>query len=172
MINREKAAFFWSGGKDSALALQEILKTGQFQITDLITTINIKYRRVFMHGIRESLLENQAQSLKIPLKKIYVPDNSSNTEYEKIIEKQLFMYKYRGIKKVVFGDIFQLELRKYRESQFALSGFDCVFPLWGKDTKSLVHSFVNQGFKSVITCIDGSVLQNHFKRILDMNIFT
>ena len=34
----EEVIALWSGGKDSALALYEILKTGGFEVVELLTT--------------------------------------------------------------------------------------------------------------------------------------
>lgn len=36
----KKAVFNWSGGKDSALALQKVLEEKEFEVTALLTTMN------------------------------------------------------------------------------------------------------------------------------------
>ena len=41
----------WSGGKDSSLALHEIMKTDT-EVKGLLTTITKDYGRVSMHGVR------------------------------------------------------------------------------------------------------------------------
>jgi len=71
---KKKAVFSWSTGKDSALALHKILNQNEFEIVSLITTITEDYGRVSMHGLRVELLDEQAESVGIPLKKIYVYD--------------------------------------------------------------------------------------------------
>ena len=60
MNNKKKVLVSWSGGKDSALALQEIIRDGSYEIAALLTTITTEYDRISMHGIRRSLLEQQA----------------------------------------------------------------------------------------------------------------
>ena len=62
-MNKEKVLMFWSGGKDSAMALHEILKSERYEVEALITTINKKYLRVSMHGIREELVDEQAKEI-------------------------------------------------------------------------------------------------------------
>src|SRR2546427_517552 len=42
----------WSGGKDSALALQEILGAGRYRVAALLTTVTGEYDRISMHGVR------------------------------------------------------------------------------------------------------------------------
>src|SRR3989449_7458621 len=57
----------WSGGKDSALALQEILGAGRYRVAALLTTVTAQYDRISMHGVRRTLLRRQAESLALPL---------------------------------------------------------------------------------------------------------
>jgi len=52
-----KILLAWSGGKDSALALHEIRKSGQYEIAALLTTVTREYDRISMHGVRRALLE-------------------------------------------------------------------------------------------------------------------
>ncbi len=55
----KKILLSWSGGKDAALALYELGKSSDYQITSLITTVTEDYSRISMHGIREALLQEQ-----------------------------------------------------------------------------------------------------------------
>jgi diphthamide synthase (EF-2-diphthine--ammonia ligase) len=43
---REKVIIAWSGGKDGALALHEILKSHRYAILELLTTITKDYDRI------------------------------------------------------------------------------------------------------------------------------
>lgn len=70
MLMNEKVLFTWSGGKDSAIALYELQKTHSYEISALLTTVTEGYDRISMHGIRWILLEQQAESLGLPLEKI------------------------------------------------------------------------------------------------------
>ena len=45
----------WSGGKDSALALHELLMDPAVDLRGLLTTVTDGYDRVSMHGVRMSL---------------------------------------------------------------------------------------------------------------------
>src|SRR5947207_3003837 len=79
-VAKQRALFCWSGGKDSALCLHRVLTSGQFEVDALLTTLNGHYRRVSMHGVREELLDAQAQSIGLPLEKMFVSQRSSNEE--------------------------------------------------------------------------------------------
>src|SRR5450631_3345135 len=72
ILNKEKIVFSWSGGKDSAMALHEILRAGLYDVVALLTTVTTQYERICMHGVRESLLEAQAKAIGIPCDKIYM----------------------------------------------------------------------------------------------------
>ena len=54
LILKKKALFNWSSGKDSALTLYKTLQNPEFEINCLLTSINQKYQRISMHGVRVS----------------------------------------------------------------------------------------------------------------------
>ena len=76
----ENVIVSWSGGKDSALALLEILKQQNYQISALVTTVTADYDRISMHGVRRILLERQVAALGFPLEKVFISKNASNEE--------------------------------------------------------------------------------------------
>jgi uncharacterized protein (TIGR00290 family) len=158
----EKVLFTWSGGKDSALALYEIQKSHDYEISALLTTVTGDYDRISMHGVRCILLEQQAESLGIPLEKVYITKNASDDEYETKMRDKLMDYKNRGVLSVVFGDIFLEDLRKYREENLSKVEMKGIFPIWKKNTAELAHTFIDLGFKAVITCVDSKVLDKGF----------
>ncbi len=157
-----KSLFSWSGGKDSALALYEILGSGGGGIASLITTVTGEYDRVSMHGVRSSLLEMQADSLGLPLEKVMIPRNASNREYETSLSEALLRHKANGVDSVIYGDIFLEEIRAYREEQLGRLGLGCVFPIWGRDSLSLARTFIERGFKAVVVCVDSTLLGGEF----------
>src|SRR6185437_8047531 len=158
----KKAVFNWSGGKDSSLALCKILKEGEYKIETLLTTLSGQYQRISMHGVREILLESQAESLGIPLQKIYLPEMASMENYDDIMYATMSGLKSQDINHSIFGDIFLEDLKKYREEQLAKINISAVFPLWGGNTRSLVEEFISEGFKAVIVCVNGKYLDPSF----------
>jgi uncharacterized protein (TIGR00290 family) len=158
----EKVLLAWSGGKDSVMALYELLRTHSYEISALLTTITEDYDRISMHGVRRILLEQQAESLGLPLEKVYISRNASNEEYEAKMRDKLMEYQNRSVLSVVFGDIFLEDLRKYREKNLSKIGMKGIFPIWKRDTAELAHTFIDSGFKGVITCVDSKVLDKRF----------
>jgi len=159
---REKVIVAWSGGKDSALALYEILKSDSYEALELLTTVTKDYNRISIHGVRRVLLEQQAKALRIPLEEMFLMEGASDAEYESELLKMLKRHRDNGVYSVVFGDIFLEDVRKYRERILEKVGMNGIFPLWKKDTKDLARTFINLGFKAIITSVDSNVLGKSF----------
>jgi uncharacterized protein (TIGR00290 family) len=162
IIMREKVIVAWSGGKDSALALYEILNAKSYEVLELLTTVTQDYDRISIHGVRSVLLEQQARSLGFPLEKMFISKGASDAEYESILLKSLSGHRTNGVFSVVFGDIFLEDVRKYREGILSKVGMKGIFPLWKRDTRQLARAFVDLGFKAVITCVDSKSLGKDF----------
>jgi len=158
----KKALFSWSGGKDSAIALHEIIESGEYEIAALLTTLTKEYERVSMHGVRQSLLELQAEALGLPLKPVFFSKDDSNEVYDSKFREMLTGFASVGISSVIFGDIFLEDVRAYREENLAKVGMDAVFPLWNRDPASIAHEFIHRGFRAVITCVDSKFLEKKF----------
>ncbi len=158
----EQVLISWSGGKDSALALQELHNSNNTNILALITTITDQYDRVSMHGIRSTLVEQQAKSIGLPLERILISKNASNNEYESKLNEVLIKHSERGINSVVFGDIFLEDVKKYREDLLKKIGMKGIFPIWKRDSQELARQFIDLGFKAVITCIDSEAIDQSF----------
>lgn len=158
----KKIIYSWSGGKDSAMALHELRKSGGYEIMSLLTVVTKEYGRISMHGVREELLDLQARSLDLPLEKLYISPGSGNEEYEEKMKKVLAQYKDRGAQAVAFGDIFLENLKRYREDRLGEIGMGAVFPIWKRDSMELASAFLNEGFKAVISCVDSKMLDGGF----------
>jgi len=154
--------FSWSGGKDSALALYEILKTESYNVVSLITTVTEEYDRISVHGVRNDLLEKQTKSLKLPLHKINNPKNCSNNIYERNLTETLSIYKNKGITEVAFGDIFLEDVKEYRDELLKKMGMKGIYPIWQKNSKELAKVFIESGFRAITTCIDSQQIHKNF----------
>lgn len=156
-MNKPKAIFCWSGGKDSAYCLHKVLSENQFDIAFLLTTVNEEVDRVSMHGVRSSLLEAQADAIGLPVVKVMLQEKSNET-YENAMNKVLMKAKSEGIEHVIFGDIFLKDLRNYRENNLKKVEMKAVFPLWNMNTDDIVEDFIDKGFKTVICCVNDEYL--------------
>jgi len=156
-MEKESIVMSWSGGKDSAYALHKILSEDKYHVKYLLTTIYKPTKRVSMHGVPESLIEEQAKSIGIPLVKIYI-EEKTHDEYDIKMKETLLTFKSEGINIVAFGDIYLEDLKEYREKRLSEIEMNALFPLWGKNTKLLAQQFIADGFKTHICSIDASKL--------------
>lgn len=164
----KKSVFNWSGGKDSALCLYQVLQQKNYIVEKLLTTLSGSNHRVSMHGVREELLEQQAAQIGLPLQKIYLPEQASMSSYNQLMEQAMRQLQQEGIEYALYGDINLEDLRLYREQQLQPLGMEPVFPLWGRNTAELVQEFIALGFKAVVVCINERLLDNSFAgRLLD-----
>ena len=144
------------------MALYRILNAEDYEIVCLLTTITDRFHRVSMHGVREELLDTQAESLGYRLEKVMIPYPCPNQVYEEKMANVLSVWKAKGVRHVIFGDLFLGDIRKYREEKLAQIGMIPVFPLWMSDTNQLAWEMLKTGFRAVITCVDPRKLSPAF----------
>jgi len=165
---QEPVLVSWSGGKDSCMALREILGDPGLRVEALLTTITRDYDRVSMHGVRRALVERQADSLGISLHQIPISNSATNVEYETRMAEAFAIYRERGTNRVAFGDLFLEEIRAYRERLLTGQGMHGLYPVWGRDTLALIREFIRQGFKTAVVCVDPKQLDPSFLgRVID-----
>lgn len=162
MAQKPKTYFNWSSGKDSALALHQLLKTGEYQIDRLLTSVNSHYNRVSMHGLRRDVLETQAEAIGIALDIVEVPENPSMEVYNTLIRDKIQQLQSVDYSHTAFGDIFLEDLKQYREEMLLPYHIKPLFPIWKKDTLELIDEFLALGFRAVMVCINHSKLDASF----------
>ena len=131
---RKFVVLSWSGGKDSALALDALLQDPDVRVVGLLTSITTDYDRISVHGVRRSMLEAQMERLGLPM----------------------------AVTHVAFGDLFLEDVRSYRERLMSGTGIEPLFPLWGLDTTVLAKRFVDDGFSARLVCVDTTQLDATF----------
>jgi uncharacterized protein (TIGR00290 family) len=144
------------------MALYRSLASKQFEVVCLLTTLTEQFRRVSMHGVREELLDRQAESLGITLEKVLIPYPCPNAVYEEKMRNTLSLWKEKGVTHVIFGDLFLEDIRRYREANLSRIDLTPVFPVWGTDTASLAREMLEVGFRAVLTCVDPRKLDGKF----------
>lgn len=159
---KEKVLVSWSGGKDCALALNEICQDSRYEIAALLTTVLEEDGIVAMHHIPYALIERQAHAAGLPLEKVAMSRDMTGAAYAAAMGTVLGRYQEQGVSSVAFGDLFLDDLRKNREEKLASIGMKAFFPLWKRDTADLVRRFVALGFKAVVTCVDLDLLDKRF----------
>jgi uncharacterized protein (TIGR00290 family) len=167
-MNKIPAVFNWSGGKDSCLALHYVLNNGLFDVKYLLTTVNEPFNRVSMHGVRTTLLAEQAKSLGFELLQVQLPEMVSMEIYETKLGNQMKTLKNQGIGHSIFGDIFLEDLKVYRDKQLEKNNIKAIFPLWKKHSLSLIKEFISLGYKTVVVCAQNG-LEDFCGRVIDQS---
>lgn len=144
----------WSSGKDAALAFYLLSDIKGYRVSHLLTTLSAEHDRIFMHGIREKLLDIQAESMGIPLIKVKLPASPDDNIYQTAMIENLSALKRQGVTAAAFGDIFLEDLKAYREQQLQKAGMATLFPLWKKDTRQLVKMVEEAGIEAIIVCVN------------------
>ena len=157
-----KTYFNWSTGKDSALALYELMQDNNYKIEQLVTTVNSHYKRVSMHGLRVELLEAQTEAIGLPIQYIELPEQPDMDDYNAIMTDATNKLKAANFTHAAFGDIFLEDLKFYREMQLLEVGIKGVFPLWKRNTKQLMAEFLDLGFKAIVVCADAKFFDADF----------
>ena len=158
----EPVVLSWSGGKDSAMALYELRRRGDYEVVGLLTTVARQFQRVSHHGVRVELLREQAAAVGVPLHELHLPDPCSNADYEALMERTMLDYGAQGVRTIAFGDLFLADLRAYRERNLARVGMRGLFPIWHRDTTELIRTFIGLGFEAHLVCVDGTKLDRAF----------
>jgi uncharacterized protein (TIGR00290 family) len=117
-----------------------------------------------MHGIRRSILEEQAQRLGLPLFAARVLHGADNASYEEAWARAIAEARtlLRRVDAVAYGDLFLEDVRAYRERQCVALAVEPVFPLWGTPTAPLAERMVREGYVAYLTCVDTTQLDALF----------
>ena len=143
-----KHALFWSGGKDSLLALDRAGRRG-LEVSHLVNISEGNTGRVRFHGVRKELIQAQAEALGKTLLQFEThPEN-----FEQAFQRALARARELGIGAIAFGNIHLADVRAWYEERSTDAGFRHVEPLWGEAPGKLVREFVARGHRSKIVSV-------------------
>jgi uncharacterized protein (TIGR00290 family) len=162
MAARPQALIAWSSGKDSAWALHEVRRAGEFDVVGALTTVTDEFARVSMHGVREELLHAQLAAAGLPAIVVRLPYPCPNDIYEREMAATIADARARGVTHTIFGDLFLEDVRAYRERQLAGSGITPVFPIWHRPTAALAREMIASGMQAHLTTVDVAKLPAAF----------
>jgi len=155
----------WSGGKDSALALEHLHGYPGSRVVGLVTTVTTGYDRVAIHGVRRTILRRQAEAVGLPLFEAEIPPQSSNAIYEAAFADALQRARAacgEPVDTVAFGDLFLTDVRAYRDAMLERLGWRGVYPLWGDSTARVARTLVARGYRAILCCVDTTQLDAAF----------
>jgi len=142
-------AVSFSGGKDSMLALDRSRRQG-LDVAYLFNIFEGVSQRVRFHGIRASLIAQQADAIGVPL----MQDHTHPDDYEAVFLRTLDRLKEEGIEGIVFGNIHLADIRAWYEERVTARGLRHVEPLWQEPGTSLVREVIDRGYVARLVSVD------------------
>ena len=161
-MSKPKALIAWSSGKDSAWALHEVRRAGEYDVVGALTTVTETFGRVSMHGVREDILRAQHEAAGLPSVIVPIPYPCPNEIYEARMAAALDGARRQGVTHVIFGDLFLEDVRNYRIQKLAGTGITPLFPLWLRPTDALAREMIDAGVETYLSCVDLKQLERSF----------
>jgi uncharacterized protein (TIGR00290 family) len=162
MSPKPKALISWSSGKDSAFALHEVRRSGEFDVVGALTTVTETFGRVSIHGVRQEILHAQLEAAGLPPRIVPIPYPCPNAIYEARMGEAVTQAVRDGVTHIIFGDLYLTDIRAYREAKLAGTGITPVFPLWERPTLALAHAMIASGFETYLATVDLKKLPAEF----------
>lgn len=128
----------------------------------LLTTITKGFNRVSMHGVRREVLELQAAAVGLPVYPVEIPNPCPNEVYERAMAAAVARLRSQSVERIVFGDLYLEDIRRYREDRLRGTGVEPEFPLWCRDTRALAAEMIAGGLRATVVTVDPRVLPRSF----------
>jgi uncharacterized protein (TIGR00290 family) len=151
---KPKALISWSSGKDSAFALHEVRRAGDFDVVGALTTVTETFGRVSIHGVRQEILRAQCDAAGLPQRIVPIPYPCPNEIYEARMGEAVAGAVRDGVTHMIFGDLYLTDIRAYREQKLAGTGITPVFPLWERPTLALAQAMIASGLEAYLATVD------------------
>lgn len=139
----------WSGGKDSALALDRAIEDG-LRVTHLLNVFEGSSGRVRFHGVRAELIRAQADALGLAL----VQRHTQPADFETAFLSGLDALQADGVSGIIFGNIHLADVRAWYEERTSARGLAHVEPLWGGEPATLVRAFLARGWRTRVAGVN------------------
>lgn len=148
---RELSFLFWSGGKDSFLALRAMQRDGRVSPV-LITTFDARTREIAHQEFPIDEVIAQAEALGVPV--IGVPLHAGVDYVEQLLPAFDLVPQCKTLS---FGDLHLEYIRQWREEAFAghkaTAHLALEFPLWNADYDDLLDDLIASGASCEISAI-------------------
>ena len=142
-------ALSFSGGKDSMLALDRAVRRG-WRVDYLLNLYDAASQRVRFHGVRQELIQAQADALSITL--LAYPTQPDT--FEQVFLGALDDLCQRGADAIIFGNIHLADVRAWYEAHTTGKGLTHLEPLWGEPVGLLAREVVQRGYHAVLTSVE------------------
>jgi Predicted ATPases of PP-loop superfamily len=143
----QNVAMLWTGGKDSAMALHEAVRTG-LRVCCL-ATFAPPQPDFKAHPLAVMVLQAEALGLPHRVLSVAAPFEQGYEAALRGLRDEL------GIDGVVSGDIAAVGgLPNWMAERCRSLGLTAHAPLWGRDRQVLLRQLRERGFRAILSCID------------------
>lgn len=154
-----RAAILWTGGKDSALAMELVRETG----LDVAALVTLAPPRAVFRAHPLPVLVAQAAALGIPHRVIAI-DEPYDASYRRAFQSLIA----EGFTHLVTGDIDRIAAMPNWVRQCAQGlEVEVLTPLWCRDREELLAEIRRRGLRVVVSCVRPPVPASLCGRALD-----
>jgi len=165
-VNVLPVACSWSGGKDSCLALDRMVRGGAKPVC-LLTMFTEDGERSRSHGLSRAVIESQAAALGLSL----LCRSATWDDYEAAMIDLLARARRHGARAAVFGDIDIPRHRQWEEHVCQRAGLEALLPLWQEDRRAILREWWQRGFEArIVVAREGIVDRTLLGRVLDREL--
>ncbi|MDO5328548.1 MAG: diphthine--ammonia ligase [Coriobacteriia bacterium] len=163
-MEKKNFVIAYSGGKDSTLAIDRMIKDG-FTCTALIILLSKNGHFSHMHGLDNYYINEIEQCLDIPVIRV----NTEEKHDFKNLKNSLINVKTKyNANYACFGDIDQIGMKNFNSKLARDCGLTPVFPLWKNDREQILKEVLDLDYKCCIKVIDSTLLpEDLLGKILD-----
>lgn len=142
---------FWSGGKDSYLALRRLKREAMRPVL-LLTTYDGATGMVAHQEVGIETVVRQAKWMRLPLLGVPVVYG----EYVQSVRDGLERVRDHGVDvvRVAFGDLHLRHIREWREGQLGGLGAELVYPVWDVEYERLMDELEGEGVVVRVSAVD------------------
>lgn len=163
-MKKKKAVVLWTGGKDSALALQVSLNL--YDIRRLVCFVPADNRQFYAHPTQ--LMELQARKIGLPIEFMPISEPYA-LSYRQQIEK----IRDSGVEVLITGDISTVGGMPNWIDGVATGVADVYKPLWELDREAILDELISKEFKVVCSLAYKKYFQSTIAgRYLDVELIS
>ena len=147
----ENCVISWTGGKDCNLALLLAWRNPALDVTALIV---FRPEDAAFKAHPLSLMEAQADSLRLPLLHVTIPRDAPNYK-EAYVRGMRQLHEERGVKVIATGDMDLVGsmTRNWIEECGEEVGLSAYLPLWQSDREANLRRLIDERFRIVFSCV-------------------
>lgn len=152
----------WSGGKDSCFAMMKAVELGLTPKV-LLNMMNENGKVSRSHGLPLSILEQQAQKMKLPLQAVPATWDDYETKFIAILKNLKSDY---NLEAAVFGDIDLQPHKDWEDKVCKAASLKAILPLWQQDRIALVNQMIESGIKTMIVSCNTQMGENYLGKMM------